>query len=317
MPQIQEIEGENLPTNLVDSFSTTSSSSNSSPFNSPHNEEVSPQDIFYTATSRTSLLSNQLHSTSDKINKFSFPQIFDQPSSFQNFYQSSETLPLESYIPSSNFFLHLQPSPCSSCGIDSTSISLDPLSSTNQNFVQLLPCKHLLCPTCLNTLINSTSNDPARPCNCFACSTVEVIDFNAVQFLPVEEEEKEEEKEKEKENLIEWKTPTKKKDKGRMNLGRLENRLLGELSPIRNLVWSDEPLTTSSGSSTSTTNSTPLTSPGSARSFSTLTENEIARSQEWSVVRVDNVSSFFPLFQINIVLNLFIFHFLDTLGSSN
>lgn len=63
--------------------------------------------------------------------------------------------------------------PCSSCGAEPT------LSTSN--FISLLPCGHLLCPTCLNSLVNGVSNEAPRPGTCFSDGK-EVQSFLGVVF---------------------------------------------------------------------------------------------------------------------------------------
>lgn len=70
---------------------------------------------------------------------------------------------------------HLPSTLCSSCGSSST------LIAGRQHFIQLSPCRHVLCPTCLSSLINATSNDPPRDGACFACNGL-ATDFVGVSF---------------------------------------------------------------------------------------------------------------------------------------
>ncbi|KAI5475460.1 hypothetical protein MNV49_001351 [Pseudohyphozyma bogoriensis] len=47
---------------------------------------------------------------------------------------------------------------CTGCG-----------KSPNQSFVALIPCDHVICHACLNSLINAAAHSPPRPMNCYAC----------------------------------------------------------------------------------------------------------------------------------------------------
>lgn len=194
--------------------------------------------------------------------------------------QDSLLTNISTYTPSPSFLHSHLPNPCSSCGI----LPLASSSVFNQTFI-ILPCDHFLCPVCLNTLINSTANDPPRKPNCFACPSSaedEILDFKVVRFdfsslssssLPSEDNQEMKVQTKEVEERFEWKTPTKstsfKKSKveRKLNLGRLETLLLGELSPARNFLWSDEPLSSGGSGGGSSRNTTPGTTPESNRSY--------------------------------------------------
>lgn len=66
----------------------------------------------------------------------------------------------------------LPPTLCSSCG--------EPGQSVSAGFVQL-GCGCVICGGCLCRLINASSNDPPRPCDCFVCLT-EITSFAGVVF---------------------------------------------------------------------------------------------------------------------------------------
>ena len=72
---------------------------------------------------------------------------------------------------------------CSSCD------EVLPSMSQLQDPVQLLPCGHAICSTCLTLLINSAANVPPRAVDCFACGaaveTVDGIGFGP-EVVPVE-----------------------------------------------------------------------------------------------------------------------------------
>lgn len=117
-------------------------------------------------------------------------------------------------------------STCSSCGTASID-RLDP--PVQQSFVQLLPCHHLVCPTCLNSLVNATSNDPPRSGNCFACQQL-VVSFSGVAFVdPVESLSDLEE--------VGFRTPPGSL-RGRRASPLTPNTIPG-LSPFRKLDWSE------------------------------------------------------------------------------
>jgi hypothetical protein len=55
----------------------------------------------------------------------------------------------------------IDPNACTSCG-----------SPPVPSFVALIPCDHLLCHQCINTLINSAAHKPPRSMDCFACGVL-------------------------------------------------------------------------------------------------------------------------------------------------
>lgn len=55
------------------------------------------------------------------------------------------------------------PIACSSCD------TVLPNSDDSQHSVELFPCGHPICSTCLTLLINSAANVPPRPVDCFLC----------------------------------------------------------------------------------------------------------------------------------------------------
>ena len=66
---------------------------------------------------------------------------------------------------------------CSSCGTHLPNVG------DIQNPVQLVPCRHPICSTCLTLLINSAANVPPRPVDCFACGET-VAAFVGFTFAP-------------------------------------------------------------------------------------------------------------------------------------
>jgi hypothetical protein len=129
--------------------------------------------------------------------------------------------------------IHLPYAPCSSCGNAAAATDAIGQDKNEQEFIQLLSCHHILCPTCLSSLVNAISNDPPRPGACFACNTlVEVAGFRGIHFTPLPLVAAENDP---------LKTPEK-----------IEKRFEMELSPFRKLDWSENA-------------STPGTTPGSTR----------------------------------------------------